>query len=265
MKKQNSKGKKQETQPATPSEGMPLNKFLAHCGVASRRQAAELIKQGLVTVNGEAIANPGHRVSASDKVTFKGEVVRLEERKVYLLLNKPKNVITTSKDERGRQTVLDLIGDSVKERIYPVGRLDRATTGLLLLTNDGELARRLSHPSFEVPKIYHVVLDRPVSDVDLEQIREGLELEDGLVEVDEVDYVQNRGKDEIGIELHVGRNRIVRRIFESLGYEVRRLDRTYFAGLTKKDIPRGRFRFLKKQEIVMLKHFTAKKRVRKKR
>lgn len=237
-------------------EGMRLNKYVAHCGVCSRRQAAEYIKEGQVTVNGEKVTEPGYQVQGSDKVAFRGKPIRPERKLVYLLLNKPKDFITTVKDERGRRTVLDLIGSKVQERVFPVGRLDRTTTGLLLLTNDGELAEKLAHPGHKVKKLYHVILDKGLAAADLDKIRAGLELEDGKAVVDAVDYVQGKKKNEVGIELHIGRNRIVRRIFEHLGYEVVRLDRVYYAGLTKKDLPRGRWRHLTEKEVIMLKHFT---------
>jgi len=233
---------------------MRLNKFLAHCGVAARRQSAEFVKKGLVTVNGTVEPNPSYPVQLGDEVRYKGEVVRLEERKVYILMNKPKDVITTANDEKGRKTVLDLIGRKVEERIFPVGRLDRMTTGLLLLTNDGELAEKLAHPSHKVQKVYHVTLNRPFQKNDFEKVRKGLKLEDGIAQVDSLHYVEE-GKDELEIGLHIGKNRIVRRIFEYLGYEVIKLDRTYYAGLTKKDIGRGHFRHLTEQEVIMLKHF----------
>ena len=235
---------------------MRLNKYVAHCGICSRRQAAEYVKQGEVSVNGEKITEPGYQVKEGDQVAFRGKPIRPEKKLVYILLNKPKDYITTVKDDRGRRTVLDLLGGRIEERIFPVGRLDRATTGLLLLTNDGELAEKLAHPSNKVNKLYHVVLDTPLSTADLEKIRNGLKLEDGKATVDAVDYVQGKKKNEIGIELHIGRNRIVRRIFEHLGYKVVRLDRVYYAGLTKKDLPRGRWRHLEEKEVIMLKHFT---------
>ncbi len=239
-------------------EGMRLNKFVAHSGLCSRRKAAELIKKGEVLVNGKAELEPGYEVKASDKITYKGKLLSPEERLVYLLMNKPKNTITTLSDDRGRKTVMDLIGDKVKERIFPVGRLDRNTTGLLLLTNDGELAKKLTHPKHEMQKVYHVTLDKPVTKRDLEQISAGLTLEDGPAPVDAVNYLVDRPKKEVGIEIHIGRNRIVRRIFEHLGYTVVKLDRVFFAGLNKKDLPRGRFRHLTDREIVMLKHFSQK-------
>lgn len=253
----NQKKKKAAPLPNTePTEGMRLNKYVAHCGVCSRRQAATYIKDGLVSVNGEKILEPGYQIQKNDVVKFKGKLIKPEEKKVYLLLNKPRGYITTVKDERGRKTVMDIIGDRVKERIFPVGRLDRETTGLLLMTNDGDLTKKLSHPSHETKKVYHVVLDKEVSEEDIERIREGLTLEDGFTPVDAVGYNKRGNKKEVGIEIHIGRNRIVRRIFEHLGYEVMKLDRVYIAGLTKKDLPRGWFRHLSEKEVIMLKHFT---------
>lgn len=240
--------------PSTPEEPMRLNKYIAHCGICARRQAAEYVKDGLVTVNGQVETNPGYLVQPKDQVAFRGQPLRLEEKKVYILMNKPKDVITTASDEKGRKTVLDLIGKKIKERIFPVGRLDRSTTGLLLLTNDGDLAKKLSHPSHKVQKVYHVTLNKPLHADDLERIRKGIELEDGPAQVDSLHYAGER-KDEVEIGLHIGKNRIVRRIFEHLGYEVVKLDRTYYAGLTKKDIGRGHFRHLTEKEVIMLKHF----------
>ncbi len=247
--------KKGKHQKKESEEKMRLNKYIAHCGICSRRQAAEHVKNGLVTVNGDKVLEPWLLVGPKDKVAFKGKLIKPEDKKVYLLMNKPKNIITTSSDEKGRKTVLDIVGNKVKERIYPVGRLDRDTTGLLLLTNDGDLAKKLSHPSHQVQKVYHVYLDKPVTKKDIEAIANGLELEDGPVPVDEIGYVKDRDRSEVMIEIHIGRNRVVRRIFESRGYEVKKLDRIYFAGLTKKDLPRGRFRHLKEKEVIMLKHF----------
>ncbi len=234
---------------------MRLNKYVAHCGICSRRQAVDLIKKGEVTVNGEE-KEPFYQVQTGDEVRHKGKVIHPEERQVYILMNKPKNYITTTSDEKGRRTVMDLLEDKIEERIFPIGRLDRTTTGLLLFTNDGDLAKKLSHPSHKVKKFYHVVLDKPVAKSDLERIQSGLELEDGIAQVDGIDYVKDASKKEVGIEIHIGKNRIVRRIFEHLGYEVKRLDRVYYAGLTKKDLPRGRWRHLTEQEVIMLKHFT---------
>ncbi len=232
-----------------------LNKYVAHCGICSRRKADEYIKQGLVKVNGKLANEPGIRIKPTDEVQYKGAIIKPEVRRIYVLMNKPKGTITTSSDEKGRKTVMDLIGTDVKERIFPVGRLDRETTGLLVLTNDGDLAKKLSHPSYNVKKIYHVILDKPVVKNDLQKIREGLNLEDGKAIVDGIDYARNKGKNEVGIEIHIGKNRIVRRIFEHLGYEVIKLDRMYYAGLTKKDLPRGRYKFMDEKEIIMLKHF----------
>ncbi len=232
-----------------------LNKYIAHCGICARRQAAEFVKAGTVTVNDKPETNPGYLVQAGETVRFKGKVVRPEEKKVYILMNKPKGVITTASDEKGRKTVLDIVGPKVQERVFPVGRLDRMTTGLLLLTNDGDLATKLAHPKHKVKKVYHVTLDKPLTKADLERISAGIPLEDGPAVVDAIGYVDGK-KDEIGIELHSGKNRIIRRIFEQLGYEVVRLDRTYYAGLTKKDIGRGHFRHLTEKEIILLRHFT---------
>ncbi|MEM6317035.1 MAG: pseudouridine synthase [Bacteroidota bacterium] len=246
---------KETITPSDLGDNVRLNKFVAHCGICSRRKADEHIKNGLIKVNGQVINEPGHRINPNDEVHFKGEKIQIEVRRIYVLMNKPKGTITTSNDDRGRKTVMDLIGTDVSERIFPVGRLDKETTGLLVLTNDGDLAKKLSHPSYNVKKIYHVVLDKPVTKKDLQAIREGLTLEDGFAEVDGVDYVRNKEKNEVGIEIHIGKNRIVRRIFEHLGYEVVKLDRMYYGGLTKKDLPRGRYKFLDEKEIIMLKHF----------
>jgi len=235
--------------------GMRLNKFIAHSGVCSRRQAAELVKSGQIKVNGTVLKEPGYQMQAGDQVEYKDKVLAIEEKKVYLLMNKPKNTITTLKDEKGRRTVHDLIKSRIPERVYPVGRLDRNTLGLLVLTNDGDLAQKLAHPSYEIQKFYEVTLDQPVSEKDIERIKAGLELEDGPTPVDAVHYLDEKDKTQVGIKIHIGRNRIVRRIFEHLGYQVKRLDRTYYAGLTKKDLPRGWFRNLTEQEVIMLKHF----------
>lgn len=231
-----------------------LNKYISHCGVCSRRKAAELVKSGKIKVNGQIEINPSYMVQKSDQVSFKGKILQLESNKVYILMNKPKDVITTLKDERGRKTVIDIIGNKVKERIYPVGRLDYKTTGLLLLTNDGNLAKKLSHPSHEVPKIYEATLDKDLQAKDLDEIRKGFELEDGPVSVN---WIQHPGHDPkvVSLEIHMGKNRIVRRIFEHFGYEVKKLDRSYYAGLTKKDLPRSWFRHLNEKEVIMLKHF----------
>lgn len=234
---------------------MRLNKYVAHCGVCARRQAAEFIKEGLVTVNGEKVLEPFYQVQKGDVICFRGKAIKPEEKKAYILMNKPKDYITTVNDERGRHTVMELLKGKVRERVFPVGRLDRATTGLLLLTNDGELAQKLAHPSHKVKKVYHVVLDKPLDAAALERIRQGVELEDGPAPVNWADY-DGKGKNEVSLEIVIGRNRVVRRIFEQLGYEVRRLDRVYYAGLTKKDLPRGFWRHLTEKEVIMLKHFT---------
>jgi len=241
-----------------PLQQMRLNKFIAHSGVCSRRAAAELVKNGDIKINGEVQLNPSYMVEESDTVEYKGRKLRQEKNKVYLLLNKPVGTITSLDDERGRKTVMDLVKKKVNERVYPVGRLDYNTSGLLLLTNDGDLAHKLSHPSHEIIKIYQVILNNDISEAELDQIRKGLELEDGLATVDKIDHIKGGEKNEVGIQLHIGKNRIVRRIFEHLGYHVNKLDRTYYAGLTKKDLPRGFSRFLTKQEIIGLKHFSGK-------
>lgn len=235
------------------SDLMPLNKYLAHSGHGSRRDAATLIKDGKVTVNGEVMTNPGYRVLPKDVVTVDGKKAKPQRELVYVLLNKPKDYLTTTEDDRGRKTVMELVRQAADSRLFPIGRLDRQTTGVLLLTNDGDLAQKLSHPRYEVRKIYHVTLDKDVTRKDLEQIAAGITLDDGPVKVDEVAYLEN--KNEIGIQIHIGRNRVVRRIFESLGYEVTKLDRVVYAGLTKKNVARGKWRYLEEKEIILLKHF----------
>lgn len=235
------------------SELMPLNKFIAHSGVCGRREAAELVKEGKVTVNGDKVFEPGYKVNGTEKIIVKGKQVFLQRNSVYILLNKPKDFITTSNDPEGRKTVMDLVKNATEERVYPVGRLDRNTTGVLLLTNDGELAQKLTHPSFEIKKIYEVTLDKPVTKKDLESILEGVTLEDGFVKADAAGYSDPKDKHVIGIEIHSGRNRIVRRIFEHLGYDVKGLDRVMFANLTKKNVERGKFRFLQEKEVRLLK------------
>jgi 23S rRNA pseudouridine2605 synthase len=239
-----------------PAEGMVLNKYVALSGICSRRKAVELIEKGEVKVNGEVATKPYHRVMQGDAVTHLGKSVSPEVHKQYILLNKPKNCITSLSDPEGRKTVIDAVTGACKERIFPVGRLDRNTTGLLLLTNDGELAKKLSHPSHIVKKLYYATLDKPISEEEINQILAGLELEDGKAEVDACGFIENSKGLEVGIEIHIGRNRIVRRIFEHLGYEVKRLDRMLYAGLTKKDLPRGRWRHLTSREIIMLQHFS---------
>lgn len=244
---------KRKSKPASNSNPdlIRLNKYIANAGICSRREADTFIAAGNVTVNGKPVTEMGYKVKKTDDVRFDGRKLN-PEKKEYVLLNKPKNFITTTRDEKGRRTVMELVSSASNNRLYPVGRLDRNTTGLLLFTNDGDLAKKLTHPKHGVRKIYHVHLDKNVSVADLRKIREGLELEDGKIEVDEVDYVTGASKKEVGIEIHSGRNRIVRRIFEHLGYEVSKLDRVVFAGLTKKDLPRGHWRFLTEQEVVNL-------------
>lgn len=234
---------------------MPLNKFLAHAGIAARREAAEMIKKGLVKVNGVLITEPGYKVTAKDDVRVNNRKAFLARNLVYILLNKPKDYITTTDDPQGRKTVLDIISKATRERVYPVGRLDRNTSGVLLLTNDGELAQKLTHPSNEVKKVYHVTLNRPLEKSDFDSILAGIALDDGPASVDVLAYADIKDKTQIGVEIHSGRNRIVRRIFESLGYDVKNLDRVVFAGLTKKNIERGKFRFLTEKEVRDLKHF----------
>lgn len=235
---------------------MRLNKYIAHAGICSRRKAAELVKSGQVKVNGAVETNPAIEITKEHVIEYQGKIVKPIFKRIYLLLNKPKNVITTMEDERGRKTVWDIVESKVKTKIYPVGRLDRNTTGLLLLTNDGDLANKLTHPSCKVKKIYQVVLNKPLSETDINKIDKGLMLEDGKADVDKISYIQEMPQTHIGIQLHSGKNRIIRRIFEYLNYEVVTLDRVYFAGLTKKDLPRGWSRNLKKKEIIMLKHFS---------
>ena len=234
-----------------PNEPIRLNKYLANAGVCSRREADEFIQSGVVTVNGVVATELGMKVKRSDEVKYHDQPVTLEK-KVYVLLNKPKDYVTTSDDPQQRKTVMDLVKDACPERIYPVGRLDRNTTGVLLLTNDGDLASKLTHPKFLKKKVYHVFLDKNVSEEDLQKIAEGIELEDGEVHADAIEYADDRDKSQVGIEIHSGRNRIVRRIFEKLGYRVVKLDRAQFAGLTKKNLRRGDWRFLTEKEVDML-------------
>ena len=234
-----------------PTEPLRLNKFLANAGVCSRREADEFIQAGVVTVNGEVVTELGTKILRTDEVKFHDAPVSLEK-KVYVLLNKPKDYVTTSDDPQQRKTVMDLVKDVCPERIYPVGRLDRNTTGVLLLTNDGDLASKLTHPKFLKKKVYHVHLDKNITAHDLQQIRDGITLDDGEIKADAVDYADERDKAQVGIEIHSGKNRIVRRIFESLGYRVTKLDRVQFAGLTKKNLRRGDWRFLTEKEVDML-------------
>ncbi|MEP6795487.1 MAG: pseudouridine synthase [Saprospiraceae bacterium] len=234
---------------------MRLNKYLAHAGIASRRAADTLIMQGHVTVNGVVVQEMGYKVKKEDVVVYKGKSIKTVDKFVYYLLNKPRNILSTSSDEKGRKTVIDILESKISERVYPVGRLDRNTTGLLLLTNDGELTKKLSHPKYNVPKVYQVTLDKNLGLKDLETIRSGVTLEDGEIKADSLHYVEGESKREVAIEIHSGKNRVIRRIFEHLGYEVIKLDRTYYAGLTKKNLPRGRYRPLTNEEVRMLKHF----------
>ena len=234
-----------------PNEPIRLNKYLANAGVCSRREADEFIKAGLVKVNGESVTELGTKVRRADEVTFHNEQVKLEH-KIYLLLNKPRNCVTTADDPQERLTVMDLVKTACQERIFPVGRLDRNTTGVLLLTNDGDLASKLTHPKFLKKKIYHVWLDKEVDVADMQKLADGIELEDGEIHADAISYVSDETKDQVGIEIHSGRNRIVRRMFESLGYHVVKLDRVYFAGLTKKNLKKGHWRFLSEKEVAML-------------
>lgn len=229
-----------------------LNRCLANSGVCSRREADVFIQAGVVKVNGEVVTELGTKVKPTDKVMFHDRLVQ-SEKKVYVLLNKPKNVVCTVTDPHGRLTVLDVVRGACSERLYPVGRLDRNTTGVLLLTNDGELTTRLTHPKFEKKKIYHVTLDKPLAVEDFDRILEGIRLEDGPIQADELEFIKDTKRMEVGIEIHSGRNRIVRRIFEHLGYKVEKLDRVYFAGLTKYKLERGHWRHLTEQEVAMLK------------
>ena len=234
-----------------PNEPIRLNKYLANAGVCSRREADEYIQAGVVLVNGTVVTELGTKVLRSDEVKFRDQPVTMEK-KVYVLLNKPKDYVTTSDDPQQRKTVMDLVKNACEERIYPVGRLDRNTTGVLLLTNDGDLASKLTHPKFLKKKVYHVYLDKPVTATDLQKIAEGIELEDGEVHADAIEYASPTDEKQVGIEIHSGKNRIVRRIFESLGYRVVKLDRVQFAGLTKKNLRRGDWRFLTQKEVEML-------------
>lgn len=231
-----------------PNEPLRLNKFLANAGICSRREADEFIQAGVVTVNGQVVTELGTKILRTDEVKFHDQPVNIEK-KVYVLLNKPKDYVTTSDDPQQRKTVMDLVKNACPERIYPVGRLDRNTTGVLLLTNDGDLASKLTHPKYLKKKIYHVYLDKNATAHDLQQIAEGVQLEDGEIKADDVQYAHPTDKKQVGIEIHSGKNRIVRRIFESLGYRVQKLDRVQFAGLTKKNLKRGDWRYLTEEEV----------------
>ena len=239
---------------------MPLNKFLAHCGVCSRREAIALIGKGLVKVNGVFVTEPGYKVQPTDEIYYNTKKLFVTKNLVYILLNKPKDYITTTDDPQGRKTVLQLIQKATTERVYPIGRLDRNTSGVLLLTNDGDLTQKLSHPSYEIKKIYEVKLDKNLTKTDFDKILDGLTLEDGIVLVDSLAYADSKDKSIIGIEIHSGRNRIVRRIFEHLGYDVKGLDRVMYAGLTKKNVERSKWRYLSEKEIRLLKYMNESKK-----
>lgn len=239
---------------------MPLNKFMAHCGVCSRRDAVIFIEEGKVKVNKKVILEPGYKVEAADEVIFNGKILFVTKNLVYILLNKPKDYITTTDDPQGRKTVLQLIKSATNERVYPIGRLDRNTSGVLLFTNDGDLTQQLSHPSYEIKKIYEVKLDKPLTKAHFDKILAGLVLEDGPIQVDSLGYADAKDKSIIGIEIHSGRNRIVRRIFEHLKYDVKGLDRVMYAGLTKKNVERGKWRFLSEKEIRILKYLNSSRK-----
>lgn len=248
------KGEGENTEYA-PGE-MPLNKYIAHSGLCSRRKAVDFVKEGKVTVNGIVITEPATKITPKDEVAISNKRINIQKNLVYILLNKPKGYITTTDDPEGRKTVMELVQDATTdERVYPVGRLDRNTSGLLLLTNDGELAQKLAHPKHNIRKIYHVGLDKPLTKADFDQIVAGVTLEDGVAVVDALGYVETNDRKEVGIEIHSGKNRIVRRIFEHLEYQVEKLDRVTYAGLTKKNVNRGKWRFLTEKEVILLKHF----------
>ena len=235
---------------APEKEGIRLNRYIANAGICSRRDADTLITKGQITVNGKVVTEMGVKVKPRDQVIYKGRKLFAEPKK-YLLLNKPKDVVTTTDDPQGRTTVMDIVKNACEERLVPVGRLDRSTTGLLLLTNDGDLAKKLTHPSHNQKKIYQVSLNRQLTKMDLLKIADGFDLEDGFIAPDAISYI-NDDKSEIGIEIHSGRNRIVRRMFEHMGYDIKKLDRVLFAGLTKKNLPRGKWRFLSEKEVTFL-------------
>ena len=243
-----------------PTGVMPLNKFMAHCGVCSRREAVELITAGKVKVNGVVVTEPGFKIEEKAEVIYNGKKLFVTKNLVYILLNKPKDYITTTDDPQGRKTVLQLIKQATTERVYPIGRLDRNTSGVLLLTNDGDLTQKLSHPSYEIKKIYEVKLDKPLTKAHFDKIVDGLTLEDGKILIDSLAYADSKDKSIIGIELHSGRNRIVRRIFEHLGYDVKGLDRVMYANLTKKNVERSKWRYLSEKEIRLLKYMNTSKK-----
>lgn len=244
----------------TSNTQMPLNKFLAHCGICSRRDAVLLITEGKVKVNGIVSIEPGYKIQPKDEILFNNKKLFITKNLVYILLNKPKDYITTTDDPQGRKTVLQLISRATDERVYPIGRLDRNTSGVLLLTNDGDLTQKLSHPSYGIKKIYEVKLDKNLSKADFDAIINGLTLEDGPVHVDSLAYADSKDKSVIGIEIHSGKNRIVRRIFEFLGYDVKGLDRVMYAGLTKKNVERSKWRYLSDKEIRILKYLNASRK-----
>jgi len=244
--------KKTTDAPVASTGDMRLNRFVANAGVCSRREADKFILAGAVTINGKIINELGVRVKSGDEVRFDGRKLNAEK-KIYILLNKPKNFVTTTDDPHAERTVMELVKSACEERIYPVGRLDRNTTGLLLFTNDGDLSKKLTHPSYLKKKVYQVSLDKQVSKNHILEIADGIELEDGRIAADSVSYISNEDKTEVGIEIHSGKNRIVRRIFEHFGYNVKKLDRVFFAGLTKKNLPRGKWRFLSEKEVQFLK------------
>lgn len=252
-RKNNTAGVESIKNTVSPTSLFPLNKFIAHCGICGRREAAAIVKSGQIMVNNTIITEPGFKVISTDKVFYKGKKLSIKEDFVYILINKPKDYITTLHDTHSRKTVLELLQGVTPHRVFPVGRLDRNTTGVLLFTNDGDLTQKLTHPSFEVKKIYEVTLDKPVAKRDLEAIATGLQLEDGFIQADSISYLDPNQKNVVGIEIHSGKNRIVRRIFEKLGYDVRYLDRVLFANLTKKNVDRGKWRFLTEKEIRSLK------------
>ncbi len=239
---------------------MPLNKYVAHGGLCSRRDAAIMVKEGKIKVNGKVVLEPSYKVQPHDKVTSNGKPIVPKQHLVYILLNKPKDFLTTASDDQGRKTVMDIVKNATTERVYPVGRLDRNTTGVLLLTNDGDLAQQLTHPKFEIKKIYEVRLDKPVTKADLDQLVQGITLEDGPIAADAAAFADSKDRSIVGVEIHSGRNRIVRRMFEHLGYDVKNLDRVMFASLTKKNVERGKWRFLNEKEIRLLKYFQKSKK-----
>lgn len=246
-----------QKKPTGYSVQMPLNKYVAHCGISGRRDAAQLVKDGKITVNGAVVTEPGFKVNGSEIIMYNGKQLFVTQKLVYILLNKPKDYITTTDDPQGRKTVLQLIKQATPERIYPVGRLDRNTSGVLLFTNDGQLTQMLTHPAYNIKKVYEAKLNKPLTRAHFDKILKGVRLEDGEIHADALAYADNRDKSVVGIEIHSGRNRIVRRIFEYLGYEVKALDRVMYANLTKKNVERGRWRYLSEKEVRLLKFMNA--------